>query len=441
LKYLSEYSRNLKIGIPVALSQLGHIAVTVADTIIVGKLGGVQLGAITIAVSVLIPFMMFGIGLSYGVSPLIAKADGEGDREVVGILFKQSLVINSILGLLLSLVLVAGSGLLMYLDQPADVAALALPCFQLLALSLFPVMIFQAFRQFAEGLGKTTEAMVVSIGGNVLNIVLNYILVYGKVGFPVLGAPGSAAATLIARIVMAMGIFIMIWKSGRFDIYLEIFSTAKVSMEKIWKILKVSIPVGLQLSLETGAFGCAALMVGWIGTDEIAAHQIALNLAAVSYMSATGIASATTVRVGNGLGRKDYSEIRLAGYAGIHMVLLFMALTAVIFVLFRYDLPQLYIGDGKIQHIASSLLFIAGIFQISDGLQVVSLGALRGIGDVRIPTVIALVAYWVVGLPSGYFFAFMLDLNVEGVWYGLLLGLSTAAILLLTRFNSKSRMV
>ncbi|MFN6944566.1 MAG: MATE family efflux transporter [Cytophagaceae bacterium] len=436
---IDQYKRNLKIAYPVALSQLGHMAVGVADSIMVGSLGGVALAGVTIGFSSFIPFMMLGIGISYGISPLIAKADGEKNPRDISSILKHAIVLNVLTGLILCLGLYASSPMLTYLKQPEEVISLAIPFFKIMAISMVPLMIFQVFRQFAEGLALTRQAMIISIIGNVINIILNYLLIHGKFGFPQLGVNGAAYATLISRVVIAVAMFAFVFYYPRFKSYWAMFKEIKWSLSIFSHLLKMSLPVGVQLTLEAGAFGFAAIMVGWLGAKEIAAHHIALNMAAITYMTATGIASAATVRIGHEFGKKDYFAMRKAGIAAFHLALVFMGCCALGFLAFRQYLPALYIADVDIGAMATSLLLISAFFQLSDGVQVVGLGALRGIGDIRIPTAIALISYWLLGLPLGYFMAFPMGYGVEGIWYGLFCGLTIAACLLYARFTRKSK--
>jgi MATE family multidrug resistance protein len=434
-KYILHYKENLRIAYPVALSQLGHIAVGVADTIMVGN----ALPSVTIAFSVFVPFMMLAIGISYGISPLIAKADGENNPDEISRIFKHSIVLNLITGLLLFVFLYFSSYLLHDLNQPEEVVEKAISFFEILCFTMIPLMIFQTFKQFAEGLAITRQAMYITVSANILNIILNYLLIHGKYGFPECGSDGAAYATLTARIFMACCMFAFVFYHKGFDVYWKKMSGIIYSGPVYRRLLKMNLPVGMQLSLETGAFGFAALMIGWIGATELSAHHIALNMAAISYMAATGVAAAATVRVGNEFGKKDYRNLRTAGTSSFVIVIAFMGLCALFFILFRHHLPHLYDPGQKVEKIASSLLLITALFQISDGIQVVGLGALRGIGDVKIPTAIALISYWLIGLPVGYVLAFHFNFRAEGIWYGLLIGLTLAAFMLTVRFYIKSR--
>jgi MATE family multidrug resistance protein len=436
---LREYKETIRIAYPVVLSQFGHISVGVADSIMVGGLGSVPLASATFAFSVFVPFMMFAMGLTYGISPLVAKADGEQNHGEIRKILKHSIVLNSIAAILLSGGLLLAAPLLHYFQQPQEVLSLAIPYFKILVWSLVPLILFQIWKQFAEGLAITRQAMYITVIANVLNVLLNYLLIYGHWGFPELGTNGAAVATLISRIFMAVAIFIFVLNYSRTNIFVKGLQYISYSVEEFKRLFRVSIAVGAQMAFETGAFGMAAIMIGWLGASEMAAHHIALNMSAVSYMGATGIAAAATVRVGNALGRKDYAAIGNAGKAAFHLVVFYMSICALIFICFRHELPWFYINEESICKMAASLLLISAFFQLSDGIQVVFLGALRGLEDVKMPTAIALLAYWIIALPLGYVFAFVLKMGVEGVWYGLLIGLTTAALMLYYRFGRKSK--
>lgn len=438
-EYLKHYKKTVHIAFPVVISQLGHIAVAVVDSIMAGKLGGISLAAATLCFSILVPFLMVGIGISYGLTPLVSKYAGENRSEEVGSLLKHGLLINIVAGFVLAAFLYWIADFIPFLKQPDIVTTLSIPFFKILALSLIPLMVYQGFKQFAEGLAYTKQAMFISISSNVINIVLIYLLVTGKFGLPALGLNGIAVATLVARIYMAIAIFVYVFYHKSFKEYWHFKRTQPYNGTVVKDILRISLPVGVQLGLETGAFGFAAIMVGWIGSNELAAHQVALNLAAVTYMAASGIAAAATVRVGFELGKRDYESLKKAAFSAFFIVTIFMSTAAVFFLIFRQYLPLIYIEDQEIQSLASSLLLIAAFFQLSDGLQVVALGVLRGFGDVKVPTTVAIVAYWIIALPLGYILGFHLKLGVQGIWLGLLAGLSIAAILLILRFLDRRR--
>ncbi|HEX8548555.1 MAG TPA: MATE family efflux transporter [Cytophagaceae bacterium] len=438
--FKSYFKRTLLIAFPVCISQLGHIAVGVADSIMAGKLGGIPLAAATLCFSIQVPFLMFGIGISYGATPLISKALGENNQLGISSLLRHSVIMNLLTGIIITIFLYLSAGVLDHLNQNNEVVSAAKPFFQILALSMLPLMVFQSYKQFAEGLAYTNHAMAISISANVLNIFLNYALIFGKWGYPGMGLNGAATATLISRVYMAILMFAFVHFSRHFKLYIEMAKDVKTKADTFLILFRKSLPVGLQLLFETGAFGFAAIMVGWHGSSELAAHQIALNLAAVTYMAATGISSAGAVIVGFEYGSKNYIGIKKAGLTALLFVVILMSVSAVFFIVFRHDLPKFYIDDEEIYKISASLLLIAAFFQLSDGLQVVALGILRGMGNVKLPTTIALFSYWGIALPLGYFLSFKMGYGVEGIWYGLLLGLSLSAGLLLILFFKKSSM-
>lgn len=439
--YAEHFRKNFHLAYPVMLSQLGHVMVGVADSIMVGRLGAEPLAAVSLGNSLFNIALMFGIGISYAITPLVALADGEGAHHQSTEILKHGSLINFFTGMLLFTLLVGSTYGFYYLNQPTEVIDLAIPYFLIISVSLIPFMIFQTYKQFAEGLSVTKQAMYIIIISNLVNIILNYILIFGKMGMPALGLNGAGWATLISRIILLMIMAVYIHKSTRYTIYLRNFVLQNFSKGSFKKMLKIGIPTGMQFIFEVGAFSFAAIMMGWLGATSLAAHQIALNMAAISYMMATGISAAATVRVGNQLGRKDYFNMRRAGFSAFIMGIIFMAMAGLIFIIGRDFLPTLYINEMDVIEVASSLLVIAAFFQISDGVQVVGLGALRGMADVKIPTFITLIAYWILGLPIGYILSFKFNIGPEGIWYGLLIGLSSAGILLSLRFHFISKAI
>ena len=328
--------------------------------------------------------------------------------------------------------------MLWFFNQPEIVVELALPYLEIIAYSLIPFMLYQVFRQFAEGLGFTKQAMYITVAGNILNVFLNYIFIFGKLGFEPMGLFGAGLATLISRIVMALLMIAYVYFNHRFSQYWHAFILGNFS----WKLIKINLNLGLpmafQFIFEVSTFSLAAIMIGWMGTTQLAAHQIAINMASISYMISLGIAAAATIRVGNQMGQKDYKTMRNAAMTCYIMAIGFMTFAAFIFILGRHFLPTLYIEDPQVIYQAAILLIVAGLFQLPDGIQVIGLGALRGMSDVKIPTLITLIAYWGIGLPLGYVLGFTLNQGALGVWIGLLAGLVIAAILLFIRFNNQS---
>ena len=302
-------------------------------------------------------------------------------------------------------------------------------------------MIFQTYRQFAEGLERTRMAMVIVIGSNLLNIALNYVLIFGKHGFPALGLNGAGWATLISRVVMAICMMLYVYYGKKFTAYRKGFSIGNYSKPVISKMLHIGLPAGSQFIFEAGAFGFSALMMGWLGTTALAAHQIAINLATISYMTTSGLAAAATIRVGNFLGKRDKENLQRSAFTMIWMAVALMTAWALLFIFGRYFLPALYIDDVEVIELTAGLLIIAAFFQLSDGTQVVCAGALRGLQDVKVPSILIFVAYWVIALPLGYLLAFPLGLGANGIWIGLSIGLTLTASAMVLRFWSLSQKI
>jgi len=427
------------LAYPVMLSQLGQVAVGVADSMMVGRLGALELAASSLANSIFFVNLMFGIGISMGLTPLVAKAYGKGKTHHISRLFSNSLLINFSTSLVLFGIVLLFSKNLSILGQPEEVEVLALPFLLIITASLVPLMVFQAFKQFLEGLSQTKQAMFITIAANLVNVFLNWLLIWGNWGFPELGFLGAAWATLISRVLMMVLMGAYVFSSKRFsDFGLRILGF-KPNWTLCQRILKIGIPTGFQFIFEVSAFSAAAIMMGWIGVNALAGHQIALNLASISYMMATGLATAGMIRVSHYIGKEDYKGMREAGMVAFGMVASFMFVCALLFFMLRFFLPTLYIDDPQVISLAASLLVLAGLFQLSDGLQVVGLGVLRGLEDVKVPTVVTFLAYWGLGLPLGYLLAFKLGFAEKGVWIGLFIGLTLTAGMLLYRFNRLSK--
>jgi len=445
--FKEHFHKTMLLAWPVCLSNLGNIMVGVVDIAMVGGIKEDTFGysattaqaAVSLANGFYFLVLVFGFGVSYGVTPLAAEADSSGNVEENKNLLSHALIVNVVTNAVLFLFLLVSSPLMRHLNQPKDVVALAIPFLNVMTFGMIPLAVFAAFKQFAEGLSYTRFAMFITIGSNLLNILFNYILIYGKLGFPAMGVQGSCWASFIARTSMALAMFLYIYYNYHFKKYREAFSFKKISFERMKKIFSIGAASGMQWVFEVGAFAFALVMIGWIGKREQAAHQIALQLAAMTYLIASGISAAASVRVGNQSGVKNISSLREAAFSAFVMVIGVQIFWAIMFVLFRFLLPDIFNDEKEVQEIVSSLLLIAALFQLSDGVQVVALGVLRGIQDVKIPTWITFIVYWLIGLPCSYVFAFVLGFGVQGIWYGLTIALTMAAILLFLRFNYVTR--
>lgn len=431
--------KNFNLAWPVMLGQLGHVMVGLADSIMIGRIGTIPLAASAFANSIFVVPMVFGMGMAFGMTTPIANADGEGRPDKGGSYLKHGLAVNMTVAGIIFLILLFFSQITHLLGQEAGVVNLANPYLLIITSSIFPFMLFLTFKQFAEGLSLTRFAMLASIVANLLNIFFNYLLIYGNWGLPELGLNGAGIATLVSRILMALMMYLYVFKGKRFREYMKYYTSAQWTKEQFRKITRVGVPSGLQYIFEVSAFAVAAVIAGQISAEALAAHQIAISLASVSYMMATGLGAAAAVRVGNQLGRRDYKTMLQAARTSMLMAALFMAVCGLVFFMGRNWFPSFYTDDEYVTGIASQLLVIAVVFQISDGIQVVALGALRGMSETKIPTYITFFAYWGLGLLPAYIFGVTLELGPMGIWYGLALGLTAAAIALYWRFEWKSK--
>ena len=423
---------------------LGHTLVVFVDNIMVGQLGTAELAAVSLGNSFIFIAMSIGIGFSTAITPLVAEADGVGNRERGKSSFKHGLILCSILGVLLCGLIISSKPLMSLMRQPEEVVVLAKPYLDLVALSLIPLIIFQAFKQFSDGLSLTKLPMYATIFSNIINIILNYALIFGKWGFPELGIVGAAYGTLISRIIMVLHVWWVLRRNSKSRYYVSDLSVTTIARPMMRKIINIGAPSAMQMFFEIGIFTAAIWLSGLLGKNPQAANQIALNLSAMTFMVATGLSVAAMIRVGNQKGIKDFKELRRIAFSIFSLGIVLAIGFALIFAIFHNQLPKLYLDYDDVQNaidnyevveIASTLLIAAAIFQISDAIQVVMLGALRGLQDVKIPTLITFLSYWLVGFPVSYFLGKEEMYGSFGIWMGLLAGLSTAAILLFIRFD------
>lgn len=446
--YTKEFRYNIRLSIPVILGLLGHTVVQLVDNIMVGQLGTTELAAVSLGNSFVFIAMSLGIGFSTAITPLVAQADGRRDKDHAQRILAHGVVLCTLLGIFLFSIVFLSRTAMFYMEQPAAVVELAFPYLRWVALSLIPLIIFQAFKQFTDGLSKTRPAMYATVVSNLLNILLNYGLIFGLGGFPKMGVEGAAIGTLIARTAAVCYIMGYIRFHSIFSSYsLRIrFATLRLSLFK--KILSLGFPSALQMFFEVAFFTMAIWMSGILGKNAQAANQIALNLSAMTFMFAMGLGVVAMIRVGNQLGKKSYHDLRRIAQSLFLLIFLFDLVFCFIYLQFNEQLPWIYLDNNgittdldtlEVVAIAASLLMISGFFQITDGLQAVILGALRGIQDVNIPTVLTFISYMIIGLPVSYYLGLYTPLKAVGIWIGLLTGLSTSAFLLFLRFEYQTK--
>ena len=434
-EYLPFYKRNLKVAIPVMLSQAGQVMVQQVDNMMVGSVGTVELAAAAFANSVFVLGLVFGMGITFGLTPLVGHAWAQKNNKEAGELLHNSINTNLILTFLLTLIMWGVSYFFDYMGQSTEVVELSVSYYRILVISFIPFMIFFTFKQFAEGLAETKHAMYITLIANVINVILNYALIFGKFGMPVMGLDGAGYATLISRTFMPVLFLYVFIKKDKFREYYIIARNASPDWVKIKQLIQVGIPIATQIILEVAAFALSGIMMGWLGVIPLAAHQIAIGLASITFMVVTGIGSGTTIRVSHQFSIKDYSSMRMAANASIHMVLLMMSITAVLFAVFRFQLPYMYTRDLEVIALASQLLIMAAVFQVFDGLQVVLLSILRGVADVKHSMIYALIAYIGVNIPVSYILAFELKMGPIGIWIGFVFGIGLASFLFFRRIG------
>ena len=432
MKLKDHLLKNFSLSFPIMISQLGHITVGVFDSLMIGKVSVSQLAAVSLATSIFSFILLFCIGLSYGITPLISSSD-RGKKYVSSILYNGMLV-NVISSILLVSFVILTKHLLSYLGQDEEVLFHTYSYLDIICISLIPLILFQTFKQFIEGLGFTKPSMYISVISNVINVVLNAVLIFGLFGFPRLEIIGAAYATLISRVIMFLLILIYCLNNRRFSKFI-LKTKFLVNLNHIKDIFRIGFASGLQYIFEVGAFSVATVMTGSIGAIHLAAHQIALNLASISYMIASGIGSASMISLSYYDGKRNFEDMRRSGFASFLLVFILMIVSALVFIIFRNYLPVLYVDDSSVINIASTLLIIAGLFQISDGIQAVGLGILRGIRDIKKPTIVTFISYWIISIPLSYFLGIEYGYGVYGIWIGLSVGLTLAAIFHVTRFN------
>jgi MATE family multidrug resistance protein len=447
-QYTKEFKYNLVLASPVILGMLGHTVVAFVDNIMVGQLGTAELAAVSLGNSFMFIAMSLGIGFSTAITPLVAEADGEGNFENGKSVFKHGLFLCTILALFLVVAVFVAKPLMYAMKQPEAVVDLAMPYLNLVAVSLFPLIVFQAFKQFSDGLSLTRYPMYAIVVANVVNVVLNYIFIFGKWGAPELGMIGAAIGTLVSRVLMVLYLWYLLYRKEKSRPYVTAIKIFALSKPMLKKVANLGFPSALQMFFEVAIFTAAIWISGVLGKNPQAANQIALNLASMTFMVAMGFGVAAMIRVGNQKGLKRFDELRRIAFSIFLLSTILAVVFALFFFIFYQSLPNLYLNydnplelldNTEVAKTAATLVLVAAVFQISDTIQVVALGALRGMQDVKIPTIITFIAYWIIGFPVMYYLGLYTEYGSMGIWIGLLAGLTVSGILLFLRFHLLSK--
>ena len=427
------------------LGMLGHTFVSFVDNIMVGQLGTAELAAVSLGNSFMFIAMSIGIGFSTAITPLIAEADASNNFKQAKSAYKHGLFLCTTLGILLFLLVFFSKPLMYLMQQPEEVVVLAIPYLNLVAFSLIPLVIFEAIKQFTDGMSMTKYPMYATLIANIINVVLNYLLIFGKFGFPEMGMVGAAYGTLVSRIIMVIYLWTLLRYKERSRKIVRNIKLFTLDSSMIKKIVNIGSLSAMQMFFEVAIFTSAIWLSGLLGKNSQAANQIALNLSSMTFMVAMGLSVASMIRVGNQKGLQNYKELRRIAFSIFLLGILLAVFFALLFFIFHKSLPNVYVDlndttnykdNMEVLSIASNLLLAAAFFQISDSIQVVVLGALRGLQDVKIPTILTFISYWVVGFPVSYFLGTEEMYGSFGIWLGLLAGLTTASVLLFIRFNS-----
>ena len=447
-QYTKEFSENIKLAYPVILGMLGHTLIGIVDNIMVGNLGTTELAAVSLGNSFIFIAMSLGIGFSTAITPIIAEADAEKDDKKIRSAFHHGLLLCTILGVALFSMVVLAKPLMYLMHQPKEVVDLANPYIDWVAFSLIPVIIYQGYKQFADGLSETKYSMYAIFMANVVHIFFNYVLIYGTWIFPKLGILGAALGTVISRIMMVVFMHYILKYNNRMKIYFKDFSFKQIKKSMIRKIVNLGFPSAMQMLFEVALFTAAIWLSGSIGKNHQAANQIALTLATITFMFAMGLNVTAMIRVSNQKGLNDYKNLIIVAKSIFILAIILETIFALVFVVFHNFLPHLFLNmtdanqavdNLEVIKITAQLLLVAAVFQISDGIQVVVLGALRGLQDVKIPMYITFVAYWVVGFPISFYLGKYTALKSTGIWIGLLAGLTVAALFLYLRFHKLTK--
>ena len=441
-KYKEQYVRNLRLALPVVAAQLGQILVQLADNIMVGQYGGdnpLPLASVSFGTSCSFLFFITGIGIALGLTPLVGELFAQGEDRRAASALKHAILLYSLTGAAITALQFALVPAMYRMGQPAEVVDAAIPYYRMLALSMFPVMLFGAYKQFLEGIGNTVLPMIIILFGNLFNIFLNWLFIFGVGGFPEMGVEGAGLATLVSRTVMPLILIVLFRIRSDLRRYTSLFSTLGYRLAEFGRLLKMGFPIAAQMFLESAAFVITGIMTGWFDTVAIGSNQIAITVGNCAFMVVCAIGAAATIRVSHCYGRHDIDELTIAAKASLHIVFVWNATVALAMAAFNTLIPRIFTTNAEILTLTSIMLLYVAAYQIFDGIQCVAIGIMRGIQDVKIIPFISFLAYIVLNLPVGYLCGFVMGLGAQGLYTGYIFGLGTSAILLTLRIRRKIR--
>lgn len=431
----NQYTILLRLGIPIMVGQLGTIVMGFADTLMIGRHSTHELAAAGFANNIVGLALIAAIGFSYGLTPVVGALLGAGRENETAQKLKNSLLANNIVAMTMMCVLGIIYLNLHHMKLPSDLLPVIRPYYLLLVLSLLPQMAFNAFKQFFDGLQDTRTPMWIMLSGNALNIVGNWLLIFGLFGLPELGLVGAGIATLLSRIFMWLCMAAIFHLSPRYNLHARQFRTSQINGTDLRQSFRLGLPLMLQMGMETAAFSLSAFYVGWLGVNALAAHQVMITIGQLCFMLYYGMASAVAVQVSYYRGKGEFVHTRTTARAGLRLTWLLALLIGLPVFVFRNDVGSLFNTDPQVVQMVGALIPVFCLYQLGDALQCIYSNALRGMEDVRPMIRIAFISYVLVSLPLGYLFAFPLDGGLTGVWWAFPFGLTTAGLLYLQRFR------
>lgn len=438
-KFLSESRQTLGLAVPIIIGNVGQTLITMTDTMMVGRLGADSLGAAGFTGGLFFVFLIFGVGVLAPTSALFAQSHSRDEHEEGGHLLRHSLFAAALISFLLMGLLWGLKPLMAVMGQTPEIVALSQGFAPYLIASLLPSLLYQAYKQFTDGIGRVKIGMYVMLLCVLLNVLGNWIFIYGHWGFPAMGLNGSGLATLVCRWLMALLMMAYIHRHPEFKKYFAQKWTAYLHRGTLKMLFSLGIPNGLTYIFEVGAFTTSSILMGWLGAASLAAHQVSLNIASISFLVTVGIGAAGSIRVGAKMGLRQREEAHFAGRVALGLGAGYMLASAVFVFYARGWLAQVYTHDLQVLAYATQFLAVAAAFQFFDGIQAVAVGILRGLQDTKWPSILAFIAYWIVGLPMGYYLAFRQNMEGAGIWWGLFIGLFFTAIFLTVRFEKLIR--
>lgn len=439
INYKRHYKELIYLGVPIIIGQIGTIILGFADTMMIGHHSANELSAAGFVNNLFNLAIIFGLGFSYGLTPIVGSLFGKGADKEAGEALKNSLVANLLIGLLLCVIMGGVYLNIEYLGQPEELLPLIKPYYLILLASLPFVMLFNAFKQFSDGITDTRTPMWILLGGNVLNIIGNYLLIYGKLGFPEWGLTGGGLSTLFARIMMLIVFCCLFFRTSRYHTFKEGFMQLFVNRKSILHLNKLGWPIALQMGMETASFSLCAIMIGWLGTTALASHQVMCTISTLCFMIYYGMGAAIAIRVSYFYGQEDTENIRRAANAGFHLILISGVFLCTLIFISRYQMGSWFTDSNEVSSMVATLIIPMLLYQFGDGLQISFANALRGISNVKPMMYIAFVAYILLSLPTSYLFGFVFDWGITGVWMGFPVGLTSAGIAFYYCFYKKTK--